>query len=379
MPLRVAKHGFYTARRLPGAVILSWLVAASTGFGCTQRESTRLEHKPPPHVRAVPVVEVAPRPKSRHLVRLEPARRARLAPRGGGEVTAIEVTEQQEVEAGAILVRFAGDASRGGLMTAQATIARIQENLRDNARELETTRALLAKNIETTRAVEQLETEKVRLEAQLREAKGSVVQARDKVGATAISAPFKGTVTRIDTEVGEYMALGAVALVLAQLDPLVVEVPLTQDEVALYDRGGLEFQLLARGRTLEAELEWLASEADEGTSTFRARLRVPNPQRTLRAGELVDVEVLGPERGKLTAVPMTAVRWTADRSYVLRIAAGDKVEQVDVRVLEDSDDLVAISGDVRTGDRVVATGPTALLAGDAVVVVDGSPKTLAAR
>jgi membrane fusion protein, multidrug efflux system len=359
-------------------MLVSWLVVVGT-LACSQRESTRLEHKPLPHVRVVPVVEVAPRPKSRHLVRLEPARRARLAPRGGGEVTAIEVTEQQEVEAGAILVRLAGDASRGGLMTAQASIVRIQETLRDNARELETARGLLAKNIETPRAVEQLETERARLEAQLREAKGTVVQARDQVGATGILAPFAGTITRIDTEVGEYMAPGGVALVLSQLDPLVVEVPLTQDEVALYDEGGLQFQVLARGRTLEAELEWLASEADEGTSTFRARLRVPNPQRTLRAGELVDVEVLGPERAKLTAVPMTAVRWAADRSYVLRIAAGDKVEQVDVHVLEDAQLLVGVAGDLRLGDRVVATGPTALLAGDEVVVVDGSPKTLAAR
>jgi RND family efflux transporter MFP subunit len=377
MPPPLARRRFSAARRLFGAAVLSWLVGA--GAACSQRESTRLEHKPPPHVRAVSVVEVAPRPKSRHLVRLEPARRARLAPRGGGEVTGIEVIEQQEVQAGALLVRFAGDASRGGLMTAKASIARIEESLRDNARELGTARALLAKNIETTRAVEQLETERARLEAQLREAKGTMVQARDQVGATAIVAPFTGTVTRIDTEVGEYMAPGAVALVLAQLDPLAVEVPLTQDEVALYDEGGLTFQVLARGRTLDAELEWLASEADEGTSTFRARLRVPNPQRTLRAGELVDVEVLGSERAKLTAVPMTAVRWQADQSYVLRIAEGDKVEQVDVRVLEDADGLVAIAGDLRPGDRVVATGPTALLAGDAVVVVEGAPRTLAAR
>jgi RND family efflux transporter MFP subunit len=368
------KRCFSTGRR---ALLLAALVAGAAG--CSQRESTRLEQKPAPHVRAVPVVEVAPQPKSRHLVRLEPARRARLAPRVGGEVTAIDVTEQQEVEAGATLIRFAGSASRGGLMTAQATIARIQESLRDNGRELDTARALLAKNIETTRAVEQLETERVRLEAQLREAKGTVVQARDQVGATAVTAPFAGTVTRIDTEVGEYMPPGAVALVLAQLDPLAVEVPLTQDEVALYDQGGLQFQVLARGRMVDAELEWLATEADEGTSTFRARLRVPNPARALRAGELADVEVFGPERAKLAAVPMTAVRWTADRSYVLRIAEGDKVEQIDVRVLEDAGDLVAIGGEIRPGDRVVATGPTALLAGDAVVVVDGPAKTLAAR
>lgn len=349
------------------------------GNGCSKRESTRLEEKPLAHVRAAAVVEVTPRARSKHLVRLEPARRARLAPRNGAEVTAVEVDDQQQVEAGAVLVRFAGDTPRGGLISARASIARIEESMRDNERELETARGLFAKGIETHRTVERLETDRARLEAQLREARGSLVQARDRVGATAIVAPFRGTITRIDTEVGEYMSPGSVALVLAQLDPLALEVPLTQEEVALHDRGGLVFRVSARDRQVPAELEWIATEADEGTSTFPARLRLDNPNRTLRAGELVDVEVFGPDRAKLPAVPMTAVRWAADESYVLRIGEGDTVERVDVRVLEDSGQLVAISGEVRVGDRIVASGPTALLSGDEVEVVEGSPKTLAAR
>lgn len=348
------------------------LVSAS---GC-RGEAAEAAPRTLPHVRAAEVELVEPRPSSRHLVRLEPARRSRLAPRVGGEVIAIEVVEQSEVAEGDVLVRFEGSDPKGGLIAAKASVDRVQESILDTERELEAIRSLAARGAETSRAVERLETQRATLLAQLREARGQLVRARDRVGATAIVAPFAGTITRIETEVGEYMGPGAVALVLAQLDPLVADVQLTQDEVVLHDQGGLTFRVIARGRTVVPELEWISTEADERTSTFTARLRIPNPDRRLRAGELVDVEVRGPPREREKAVPATAVRWAADESYVLRLR-GDVVERVDVRVGNEVDTLVAVEGPLQPGERVVAAGPTALLGGDKVKVVEPAPETLA--
>ena len=103
---------------------------------------------------------------------------------------------------------------------------------------------------------------------------------------------------------------------------------------------------------------------------------MPNPSARLRAGESAQVEVFGPERAPITAVPMTAVRWAADVSYVLRLQ-GTKVERVEVTVLDDSEELVTIAGPVAAGDRVVAAGPLSLMPGDEVVVVDAQAETLA--
>ncbi|MCA9653377.1 MAG: efflux RND transporter periplasmic adaptor subunit [Myxococcales bacterium] len=356
--------------------MIGWLVLPLAVVGCDKSESTRLEEIPLPHVRAETVVMVSPRPKSRHLVLLQPARRARLSPRMGGQVIDLLVDEQQQVEVGEMLVKLAAQDSKGGLITAKASISRIKEQLLDTERELHTARDLVKRGVETTRAVERLETQQATLEAQLREAKGTLVRAKDAVGASSIDAPFSGTITRVDTELGEYIGPGSVAMVIAQLDPLAAEVPLTEAEVAMNDRGGLGFGLVVRGEHVEPQLEWLASEADPGTSTFTARLRVPNPSARLRAGESAQVEVFGPERAPITAVPMTAVRWAADVSYVLRLQ-GTKVERVEVTVLDDSEELVTIAGPVAAGDRVVAAGPLSLMPGDEVVVVDAQAETLA--
>lgn len=345
------------------------LTAMGSVFGCDKPESTRLDEVPLPHVRAASVRLVAPRPQSRHLVPLTAYRQARLAPRSGGEVVELKVHEQQRVRDGQALVRFAADDPRGGLMSAKASIARVEESLRDKQREIATIGELVQQGAETTRTMERLETDRAVLEAQLRENQGNLVRARDRIGATSIVAPFAGTVTAIETEVGEYLAPGVVAMVLSQLDPIAIEVPLTQRDVRYADMGGLKYEVLVRGETRAPELEWIAQEALPGTSTFVARLRLANPDRHLRAGELVEVLVYGADQDAAKAVPATAIRWTATQAYVLEIDEEQRLSRIEIRVLDDTHELVVVEGDIEEGDRIVSSGPVTLVAGDTVEVV----------
>lgn len=359
-------------------VILSTALLSLASFGCDQQESTQLDEKVAPHVRAAEVRLIEPRPRSRHLAPLQAHRRARLSPRTGGQVLVLDADEEQKVKQGKVLVRFAAQDSKGGLISAKASITQIQESLSDAKRELEDARDLVAKGAGTTREVERLETQIATLKAQLSNAKGSLVQAKDRVGAATLQAPFAGTITAVETEVGEFVAPGVVAVVLAELDPIAVEVPLTQAEVETYDReGGLSFEVKARGKDLTAELEYISSESTDG-STFTARLEIKNPGETLRSGELVDVEVYGAAKEQVKAVPFTAVRWAADQAYVLTVGDDRTVSRVDVVVVDEADENVIIDGELGAGVRVVETGPTALRDGDTVEVVAAPGETLAA-
>lgn len=366
--------------RLSGALLCAACVlgASAVMVGCDKTESTQLDEKIVPHVRAAKVRLIEPRPRSRHLAPLQAHRRARLSPRTGGQVLVLAADEEQKVKQGATLVRFAAQDSKGGLISAKASISQVQESLSDTKRELEDARDLVSKGAGTTREVERLESQIATLKAQLSNAKGSLVQAKDRVGAATLIAPFSGTITVVDTEVGEFMAPGAVAIVLAELDPIAVDVPLTQAEVETYDReGGLSFEVEARGKGVEAELEYISSESTDG-STFTARLKLPNPGETLRSGELVDVEVFGAARAKVTAVPFTAVRWAAEQAYVLVVADDNTLTRIDVALVDESEDDVIIEGELAPGTRVVETGPTALRDGDTVKVVAAPGETLAA-
>ena len=346
--------------------------------GCDEQESTQLDEKVAPHVRAAEVRLIEPRPRSRHLAPLQAHRRARLSPRTGGQVLVLSADEEQRVKQGAVLVRFAALDSKGGLMSAKASITQIKESLGDAKRELEDARDLVSKGAGTTREVERLETQIATLEAQLSNAKGTLVQAKDRVGAATLVAPFAGTITAVDTEVGEFVAPGVVAVVLAELDPIAVEVPLTQAEVETYDReGGLSFEVRAREVSVDAQLEYISSESTDG-STFTARLKIPNEGERLRSGELVDVEVYGAARTQVKAVPFTAVRWAADQAYLLSIADDGTLARIDITVVDESEESVIVEGDITPGTRVVETGPTALREGDTVEVVAAPGETLAA-
>ncbi|PRQ03457.1 multidrug efflux system subunit MdtA [Enhygromyxa salina] len=335
-------------------------------------------------VRIAEVVEVVPEVSSRHLVLLEAWRRAQLSPRYGGQVAELLVEEQAEVAAGEVLVRLVDADARGSLMSANASRQSSQKRLADLERQLADARELFDSGAGTRREVERLETEVETTRASIRQASGQIIQSRDRKSANEITAPFAGVVTVLDAELGEYASPGAPLVTLSELERLAVEVPLSQLEMVIHARGKLEFEVLIRGVREDAELEWIAREADEGTNTFPARLRIDNRSQRLRAGEAVEVLVRGDEGEPEIVVPPTAIRWEAGQAYVLRatrVGGGDEAEEgreqlerVDVTVHQDVGGGVAVEGPLVPGARVVSSGPATLVDGDEAIMIPHAPR-----
>jgi RND family efflux transporter MFP subunit len=358
----------HTKFALP-TLLLAFALTQPTG--CDKAEALTAEEQQP-RVRIAEVREVVPEVSSRHLVLLEPWRRAKLAPRYGGQIAELLIVEESEVEAGALLVRLVDADARGSLMSAQASRAGSEKRLSDLERQLADARELLASGAGTRREVERLETEIETTRASISQAAGQVIQSRDRREANEITAPFAGVITSLDAELGEYVGPTKHIASLSELDPLRVSVPLSQLEMVVHDRGSLSFELLIRGTSTPGELEWISREAEPGTNTFTARLRIPNQDKRLRAGEAIEVRVRGAKGEARLVVPATAVRWEGKQAYVLRAVAADNLEQltrVDVSVHEDVDGGVAIEGALEPGDRVVASGPGTLVDGDTAIMV----------
>ncbi len=352
------------------------LCIASTG--CERRSASAADEVLVPRVRIAEVREVVPEISSRHLVLLEPKRRARIAPRFGGQIAELRVVEQQAVTQDDVLARMVDADARGLLQSARASRDSASERLADLERQLEDARALLDAGAGTKREVERLESEIATTQASIRQASGQVTQTRDRKDAHLITAPFSGIITNVSLELGEYAGPGVVIATLSELDVLAVEVPLSEQEMVLHDRGKLDFEVRVRDERVDAELRWVAREADEGTNTFTARLELANPQQRLRAGESVDVEIHGAAGQARLVVPATAVRWEGTRAYLLRAhAEGEqqRLERIDVTVHEDVElepgqpSGVAVEGPIAAGDRVVSSGPATLMDGDLATAV----------
>jgi RND family efflux transporter MFP subunit len=347
--------------------------------GCKGKSETGASEEREPRVRIAEVLEVVPEVSSRHLVLLEPWREAQLSPRYGGQIAELLMEEQTEVAKDDLLVRLVDADARGSLISARASRSSSEKRLDDLERQLEDARDLLASGAGTRREVERLETEIETTQAQIRQAAGQVIQSRDRRQANEITAPFAGVITSLEAELGEYVSPGAPLATLSELDVLRVEVPLSQPEMVIHEREGLEFDLVARGQTLDAELEWIARAADPGTNTFPARLRIANPDKRLRAGEAVEVRVRGRTGEAKLVVPPTAVRWDGSQAFVLRATqtrtegegeeAREQLERVNVTVHEDVAGGVAVEGPIEVGQRVVSSGPATLVDGDVAIMI----------
>lgn len=306
---------------------------------------------------------------SSHLILLDPEQRAEISARYGGQVKAIEVVDQQAVEEGELLIQLADADSRGSYKSARAAVKGAKEQLADRKRELERSKTLAEKGIESDRSVEALESNAVVLRSSISQAKGSYVSAKDRLEAAKITAPFSGVVTRLDAELGEYAAPGTPLLVLSALDSLVVDIPLTEAEMIENERGGLEFEVTVRGEPRDHELLWVSAEAD-ATGSFTARVRLDNTQSGLRAGETAEIEVKAPIRSDALVLDPTAIRWEGEQAYVFAIDDGEVLRRVDIEVFESIGDGVRVEGEVEQGLRVAAAGPSTLVDGDTVRVVE---------
>lgn len=362
--------------------LLLALAPAWLAVGCGRGPELAVVEEREPRVRVSEVVEVVPEVSSRHLVLLEPWRRAQLSPRYGGQIAELLIEEQDEVAAGDLLVRLVDADARGSLMSAQASRSSSEKRLADLEQQLADARDLLTSGAGTRREVERLETEVETTRASIRQAAGQVIQSRDRRQANEIVAPFAGVITSLDAELGEYIGPGAPLASLSELDPLRVTVPLSQTEMVVHERGGLSFELRLRGRgqMIPAQLEWVAREAESGTNTFSAKLRITNPDKRLRAGEAVEVHVRGAKGEPRLVVPATAVRWDGTQAYVLQAVSTGAVEgqpeqtheqltRIDVTVSEDVAGGVAVEGPLKAGDRVVSSGPATLVDGDTAIMI----------
>jgi RND family efflux transporter MFP subunit len=356
-------------------LLFAGLSVVAPASGCGGKKAVAQE-QPVARVRIATIEHVVPRIESRHLVLLEPWRRAELSARIGGQIAELLIDEQVEVTQNDVLVRLLDSDASGSLKSARASRTSSEARLVDLERQLTDARTLLQSGAGTRREVERLETEIETTRASIDQAAGQVIVSRDRKSAVTITAPFSGVITTVNAELGEYAAPGVTLATLSELDKLAVDVPLSEYEMVVHERTGLEFELRIRGELVPAKLEWIAREADVGTNTFPARLRVDNLEKRLRAGEAVEVRVRG-ERGQgVLTVPPTAVRWEGSQAYILRATAtgtGDEareqLERVDITVHEDVEGRVAIDGPVTAGQRVVSSGPATLVDGDEAINV----------
>jgi len=200
--------------------------------------------------------------------------------------------------------------------------------------------------------------EVARAQARLDEARAAYTAAQAALRDTDITAPFAGTVYRLEVEPGAYLQPGALVVAVAQLDPMEVIAYVDEPEIGRLQLGqpvSVTWDALP-GRNWEGKLTRLPSAvAQRGSrSVGEIACTIANPDQRLLPNVNVSVAVTTSRNENALTVPREAVHRSDGGSYVFEVVDG-RLKKREVKTALSSLTKTEITGGLNE-NAVVALG-----------------------
>ncbi len=182
-------------------------------------------------------------------------------------------------------------------------------------------------------------------------------ETRTPQRALTFGAPAGGTVTRLPITEGEEISSGQTVMHITGLDLLWLMVDIYEQDLAWLDVGAEARVELpyAPGRVVEGRIDYVYDEVDPDTRTVKARLVVPNPDRSLKPGMYATVTLRGGAAAPTPVVPQEAVVGTGTREAVIRALGDGRFRPVPVTTGLTADGRTQILRGLDGGERVVTS------------------------
>jgi len=262
-----------------------------------------------------------------------------------------------QVARGAVLVTLSGQQQQAAL--AQARAAALEaERLYRRQSELASQQLIARSQLDTQRAARD-------------SAQAQVAQVRAQLGDRVIRAPFAGVLGIRQVSPGALVTPGTPIATLDDLSSVYVDFPVPEAALAQVGPGQQ-----VRGRTgaypghdFAGVVETVDARIDPATRAVTVRAAFPNPDRVLRPGMLVTVQVQRPQRQALL-VPEIAVVQVGQTSFVYRVKDDATVEQARVAIGVRGEGKVEILEGLESGDRIVVDGTGKLRPGARIMEAD---------
>lgn len=262
-------------------------------------------------------------------------------------VRKVNFVDGQRVAAGDVLVELTSGQQVAGLAEAQATWRDAERLLKRNE-DLVRQGTISRQVFDTAQATH--DSSRARVDV-LR------AQLADRV----VTAPFAGVLGLRQVSVGSLVTPGTVITTLDDIDVVNVDFALPERYLAALAPGQ---SVAARsdaypGRRFEGRVVSLDARIDPVSRAFKVRAEIPNADHALRAGMLLGIEVLRPERSVI-AVPEIAIVQVGADSFVFRVDGEDKVARAKVTLGARRRGQVEVVEGIEAGTRIVVDGTVKL-------------------
>lgn len=247
------------------------------------------------------------------------------------------------------------------------------ERARINVRQLES-QLRRQKELARSSLVSEFELEQTQANRDLAVSDAKIIEVRiqqidERLQRADVRAPFPGVVISRSRRSGEEVARGEVLGQLTDIESLEVRafVPLKHLPRTAAGQG---IEVFATDAAHTGTLRSLVPTGDIRSQTFEARIDLPaGATHDWTVGQLVSVGIPIRARQLALAVPRDALVLRRNGSFVFRINADNKAEQVKVEIGDSSGELVAVHGDLVEGDRVAIRGAENLSEGAEVRIL----------
>jgi membrane fusion protein (multidrug efflux system) len=295
----------------------------------------------------------------------EPLRAADLGPQLTARINAVLVKEGDEVKAGAPLARLDVADAEIRLRQTEASAASSLAQYQLAASEYERMAPLAPQGTVTPQTVSRLAAQRDALKAASDAASIAAENARHTLGDAVVRAPFAGVISRVPVEVGEVATMVPTTTIARLVDLSSVDVRMRVHErdlarVQVGDPVNAVFP--STGEKLEGTIAFISPEIDPRTRTAEVVTRIPNGQRTLRAGMFAEIEVRSRDRHQGIVLPRSALGGAGDTQFVLLLKGG-VLERRNVKALPVDAIQVEILEGLSGGEEVVSADVTRLSPG----------------
>lgn len=307
-----------------------------------------------------------------------------VAPQLGGTVMDYFFDSGQEVTQGEKLVQLDISVEEADLVSAKATL---HEADLDRERQ-----ASLVQKGAVSQAI--LDTSTAKRDS----AAAAMARIEAIIAQKTITGPFTGKLGLRRVEKGQYVSPGQALVWLQALDPIWVDFPVAESEVAKFKIGS-KIELTVDtypGEVFKGEVEALDARLSQDARTLMVRGTLPNPERRLLPGMFANTAVLAGEPRELVTVPRTALTYSlyGDSVWVVKEGASEEdaqptasaegagaaiaadapeapnltAERRFVRVGQTEEGRIAILEGIKTGEQVITSGQLKLQPGAAIKV-----------
>ncbi|MEL6856916.1 MAG: efflux RND transporter periplasmic adaptor subunit [Pseudomonadota bacterium] len=271
----------------------------------------------------------------------EPDREVTVRSETMGTVTNAAIREGQTVPRGAVLCGLDIESRAARIAEAEAavTAARLEH---DAASQLEEKGWTTSNRAAAT-------------QASLDGAEAALAAAKIELGKTRITAPFTGVFETRLAERGDFLSVGAPCGRLVDLDPIIVAIEATENQLGAIDTSETVNVAFATGLSKQGQVRYVASTANPQTRTFRVEIEIPNPDAEIAAGLTASVDLKLGEVPALQMTPAALILHDDGRVGVRYVDREDTIQFVEIQVVDDAANGIWVTG-IPAGVNLLSAG-----------------------